>query len=162
MDELVQQLAATPAALAHLVAEADDERLDAAAAGEWSARTILAHFRDDEVLCMRAAVTRILAEDSPALHFIEGDDWEPRRNRLRDRKEWLLADFALQRQASLGILRLVRPGDLARNGFRDGREFTLEHLIGAWVRHDREHVAQLERALGETLEDVRARRARME
>ena len=162
MEELIQQLAATPSALAHLAAEADDTRLDAAAPGDWSARTILAHFRDDEYLCLRAALTRILAEDSPALHFIDGADWEPGRNRTRDRKEWLLADFALQRQASLGILRMVRPGDLARSGFREGREFTLEQLIGVWVRHDREHVAQLERALGETLEDVRARRARME
>ena len=162
MEELIQQLAATPSALAHLAAEADDTRLDAAAPGDWSARTILAHLRDDEYLCLRAALTRILAEDSPALHFIDGADWEPGRNRTRDRKEWLLADFALQRQASLGILRMVRPGDLARSGFREGREFTLEQLIGVWVRHDREHVAQLERALGETLEDVRARRARME
>ena len=162
MEELIQQLAATPSALAHLAAEADDTRLDAAAPGDWSARTILAHFRDDEYLCLRAALTRILAEDSPALHFIDGADWEPGRNRTRDRKEWLLADFALQRQASLGILRMVRPGDLARSGLREGREFTLEQLIGVWVRHDREHVTQLERALGETLEDVRARRARME
>ena len=162
MEELIQQLAATPSALAHLAAEADDTRLDAAAPGDWSARTILAHFRDDEYLCLRAALTRILAEDSPALHFIDGADWEPGRNRTRDRKDWLLADFALQRQASLGILRMVRPGDLARSGLREGREFTLEQLIGVWVRHDREHVTQLERALGETLEDVRARRARME
>lgn len=162
MDELIQQLAATPSALAHLVAEASDERLDTASAGEWSARTILAHFRDDEFLCMRAAMTRMLAEENPALHFMDGADWEPGRNRSRDRKEWLLADFALQRQASLGIMRMLRPEDLARTGTRDGQEFTLERLLAAWVRHDREHVAQLELAVGETLDQVRERRARME
>ncbi|MBK6562735.1 DinB family protein [Candidatus Amarobacter glycogenicus] len=160
MDELIAQLAATPATLAHLVAEADDFALDAAPGGQWNARTILAHFRDDEFLCMRAAVTRMLAEQSPVLHFLDGTAWEPGRSRLRDRKEWLLGDFALQRQASLGILRMVRPEDLHRRGIREGREFSLEQLIGVWVRHDREHVAQLEQALGETLEDVRARRAR--
>lgn len=162
MDELIQQLAATPGTLAHLVAEADEARMDAAENGAWSARTILAHFRDEECLCLRAALTRMLAEESPALHFIDGADWEPGRNRTRDRKEWLLADFALQRQASLGILRMLRPADLARSGTRDGRVFTLEQLVGVWVRHDREHIAQLERALGETLSEVRERRARME
>ena len=158
MDELIQQLAATPSALAHLVAEADDATLDAAAPGEWSARTVLAHFRDDEVLCMRVALSRMLAEESPALHFMDGADWEPGRNRSRDRKEWLLADFALQRQASLGILRMLRPEDLARPGSSGEREFTLEQFVAAWVRHDREHIGQLEAAVGETLGEVRARR----
>jgi hypothetical protein len=162
MDELIAQLAATPAALAHLVAEADEQTLDAAAPGEWSARTILAHFRDDEFLCMRAALTRMLAEDRPALHFMDGAEWEPARNRTRDRKEWLLADFALQRQASLGILRLLRPEDYRRTGTLDGSEMTVERLLGAWVKHDREHIAQLERAVGETLDEVRTRRARPE
>ena len=162
MDELIEQLAATPKTLAHLVAEASDELLDASTGAEWSARTTLAHLRDDEFLCLRAALTRILAEDVPAVHFIDGADWEPTRNRTRERKEWLLADFALQRQASLGILRMLRPEDLARRGTRDGREFTIEQLVGVWVRHDREHIAQLEAVIGETLADVLERRARME
>ena len=162
VDELIEQLAATPRALAHLVAEADDARMEAAAPGEWSPRTLLAHFRDDEYLCMRAALTRMLAEEAPALHFIDGAEWEPGRNRTRDRKEWLLADFALQRQASLGILRMLRPEDLARTGRSRDRGFTVEQFLAAWVRHDREHVAQLEQVLGETLEQVRERRARMD
>jgi hypothetical protein len=162
VNELIAQLAATPAALAHLVADADEEKLDASAQGEWSARTTLAHFRDDEFLCMRAALTRILAEDRPVVHFMDGADWEPNRIRTRERKEWLLADFALQRQASLGILRMLRPEDFGRVGLLDGMDLTIERLVGAWVKHDREHIAQLERAVGETLEQVRARRARPE
>lgn len=162
MNELIEQLAATPKTLAHLVAEASDEQLDATVDGEWSARTTLAHLRDDEYLCLRAALTRILAEDLPAVHFIDGADWEPTRNRTRERKEWLLADFALQRQASLAILRMLRPEDRARMGTREGKEFTIEQLVAVWVRHDREHIAQLENAIGETLMDVLARRAQME
>ncbi|MEO8540621.1 MAG: DinB family protein [bacterium] len=162
MEELIQQLAATPKALAHLVAEATDESMDRADAGAWSARMILAHFRDDEYLCLRAGLTRMLAEDNPAVHFIDGADWEPGRNRTRDRKEWLLADFALQRQASLGILRMLRPEDVLRTGTRAGREFSVQQLLEVWVRHDREHLAQLEQAVGETVEEARARRARWE
>lgn len=162
MNDLLDQLAATPGNLAHLVAELGDERLDAAEAGAWSVRTILAHFRDDEVLCTRVALSRILAEDRPALHFIDGADWAPGRNRSRDRKEWLLADFALQRQASLGILRMLRPEDLARTGTRDGHGVTIQQLLHIWVNHDREHIAEIERLVGERVGDAKARRARWE
>jgi hypothetical protein len=162
MDDLIEQLAATPSALAHLVAEADDAALDAAAPGQWSARTILAHFRDDEYLCTRVALERMLAEDQPELRFIDGADWEPRRNRERDRKEWLLADFALQRQASLGVLRLVSASQAQRTGRRDGRDLTIDQLLGVWTRHDREHLTELERLIGETVDQARQRRARWE
>jgi hypothetical protein len=162
MDDLIEQLAATPSALAHLVAEADDAALDAAAPGQWSARTILAHFRDDEYLCTRVALERMLAEEQPELRFIDGADWEPRRNRERDRKEWLLADFALQRQASLGVLRLVSASQAQRTGRRDGRELTIEQLLGVWTRHDREHLTVLVRLIGETVVQARQRRARWE
>lgn len=163
MEELITRLAATPRTLAHLVAEAPEERLDMAFKGGWSARTILAHFRDDEFLCMRVALERMLAEDNPLIRFIDGAEWEPDRNRTRDRKDWLLADFALQRQASLGILRGLRPEDWARRGSTaDGREFTVRQFLGHWAGHDAEHIAGLEDALGETLADVIARRSRPE
>jgi hypothetical protein len=147
--------------LAHLVVEAPDALLDAAQPGSWSARTTLAHFRDDEYLCMRVALERMLAENEPQLHFIDGADWEPDRNRTRDRKDWLLADFALHRQTSLTILRSLRPEDWSRTGRWRDRTVTIEDLLGAWVRHDAEHIGQLELAVGETLAQVLARRARL-
>ena len=159
--EAIERLAATPKTLAHLVAEASEEALDRERAGAWSARTTLAHFRDDEYLCMRVALERMLAEDVPLLTFIDGGDWEPGRNRTRDRKDWLLTDFALQRQASLAILRMMPPADWQRRGKAgDGREFTIERFVASWVGHDAEHIAQLETALGETLGAVMERRAR--
>ncbi len=162
-DEAISQLAATPSTLAHLVAEADDARLDEARPGEWSARTLLAHFRDDEYLCMRVALERMLAEESPVLRFIDGAEWEPTRRRSRERKEWLLGDFALQRQASIAILRGLEAGDWEREGrTEDQRTFSIAAFVGAWARHDAEHIASLEAVLGETLEHVKERRARRE
>lgn len=159
--EAIERLAATPRTLAHLVAEASDDALDRAHGTNWSARTILAHFRDDEYLCMRVALERMLAEDVPLLTFIDGAEWEPVRNRSRERKDWLLADFALQRQASLAILRMMQPADWQRRGrTAEGREFTIERFVAAWVGHDAEHVTQLEVALGETLGQVMERRTR--
>lgn len=161
MQELIEQLSSTPKALAHLVAEAAEGQLKVAKDREWSARVILAHFRDDEYLCMRVALERMLAEPNPELANIDGGDWEPGRNRTRDRKEWLLADFALQRQASLSILRGLRPEDWQRTGRSLGQTFTVQQFLGAWVHHDREHIAQLERAMGETLTNVLERRTRL-
>lgn len=160
VDTLLEELAATPGTLAHLVAESSDLELDRTPPGGWSARTILAHFRDDEFLCSRSALERVLALETPELTYIDGADWEPGRNRSRDRKEWLLADFALQRQATLGILRMLRAEDWERAGTRGGTRITVREIVRVMVRHDVEHVHQLEAALGETLEQVKARRAR--
>lgn len=160
-QEALNTLAATPKAVAQLVAEATDSQLDHVAAGQWNARTVMAHLRDDEYLCMRVALERMLAESQPAVLFIDGADWEPGRNRSRERKELILADFALQRQATLGILNALRPEDWDRTATTGGRQpFTVRQLVQQWAAHDREHFAELERLLGETLEQVMARRAR--
>ena len=158
--ELIRRLAATPRTVALLVAEANDLRLDDFRGDEWSARTILAHFRDAEVLEMRLALERMLAEECPTLAFIPAPAWAAGRNRRRDRKEWLLGDFALQRQASLAMLRGLAPEDWTRTGaLGDRPPTTIESFVAFWARHDAAHIAQLEAALGETLGDVLARRA---
>lgn len=160
-DDAIAKLAATPGTLAHLVAETNDAELDTSIHGGWSARTLLAHFRDDEYLCMRVALERMLAEENPALRFIDGGEWEPMRRRTRDRKEWLLGDFALQRQASVAILRGLEPADWERTGATAGHgDFTIAALVDSWARHDAEHIASLESVLGETLAEVKERRAR--
>jgi hypothetical protein len=160
MDPRIDRLAATPGVLANLVVEVSEERLDTALNGDWPVRVVLAHLRDDEYLCMRLALERLLAEDGPELRLMDGADWVANRNRTRDRKELLLADFALQRQASVTILRSLRPEDWERAGTVGGREVTVSRLVDGWVAHDAEHVAQLEAALGETYEEAVARRRR--
>ncbi len=160
--ELLARLAATPRTLAHLVVEADDALLDRVEQDSWSARTVLAHFRDEEYLGMRPAMERMLSEREPDLVFLSGDEWEPRRNRTRDRKEVILGDFALQRQASLNILNGLRPEDWERRGRTAGRDLSLHQLVATWARHDAEHVAELERLVGETAAKAIARRARID
>jgi hypothetical protein len=162
MDDVIARLAATPGALAHLLVDVAEERLDMAFSGDWSTRTILAHLRDGESLSMRLNLERILAEDTPAIRFLDPGTWEPGRNRSRDRKEWLLADFALQRQASLALLRALRPSDLARRARLADGEITLRDLAAEWIRRDAKHIARLEAAIGETLADALARRTRPE
>jgi hypothetical protein len=158
-DALTNRLAASPKQVAHLVAEVDDARLDAAPPGEWSARTILAHFRDCEALCEGLRVLRMLAEDEPELADFDEQEWAATRNRSRDRKEQLLGDFALQRQATLNVLSGLRAEDWQRRGTHATRgTFTVRTWAEAIADHDAAHLAQLEGVIGETLDEVLQRR----
>ncbi|MDZ7728858.1 MAG: DinB family protein [Dehalococcoidia bacterium] len=73
-----------------------------------------------------------------------------------------MADFALQRQASLNLLRRIAVPEWDREGRHEvnGR-LTVADWVEHWAEHDAEHIRQLELALGETLGDVKARRAQM-
>jgi hypothetical protein len=161
MDDLIKQLAATPSTLAHLVVEANDELLDRATGDEWSARTVLAHLRDDEFLVLRMRCERMLSEDNPTFPDFDEKAWAFGRNRTRDGKDVLLADFALQRQASLNMLANLKPGDVTRPGrHEEYGAFTVRSWVEHWVEHDRTHVEQVERAIGQTVAEVLERRAR--
>ena len=162
----IERLAATPRRLAHLVAEATDAALDTGLPGERPARLIMAHLRDAEYLVWRVGLERMLAEANPALNFLHGPDWEVSRNTSRDRKVHLLADFALQRQATLGILNAVRPHEWDATGMvlqaKRPRLLSLAAFVWSWAAHDAEHFGHIEQALGETYEQVVERRMRRE
>lgn len=161
MEEILKQLAATPHTLAQLVVEATEQQLDHAPEGEWSPRTVLAHLRDDEYLVLRMRCERMLSETNPTFPDFDEKAWAQSRNRTRDAKHVLLADFALQRQASLNILANLRPGDLDRPGrHEEYGEFTVQSWLEHWLEHDRAHIAQIESALGHTLAQVLDRRAK--
>ena len=155
------QLAATPSRLAHLTVESTDEDLDAAPEGEWSARTVLAHLRDSEMVEFRVGLERLVAEPNPALYFLPPDEWERERNRERDEKSVLLGDFALQRQASLNLIATMRESDWEHTapGPRD-EPITAAQFVQIWAGHDAAHLGQIEALLGETADGAQERRAR--
>lgn len=161
-EKAIEQLAETSTTLAQLLAEASEEVLDRAEQGGWSARTIAAHLRDDEAMVMRMRLVRLLTEDDPLLPDFDQEAWAAQRSTARDRKDHLLADFALQRQASLNLLRRITVPEWERSGRHEvnGR-LTVADWVEHWAEHDAEHIRQLELALGETLGDVQARRAQM-
>lgn len=160
MDELLRRLDTTPRTMAHLTAELRDQELDAAEAGEWSARQILAHLRDDESMVMRMRLVRMLVEDDPLLPDFDEQAWATNRNTSHDKKESLLADFMLQRQASLNLLQRLTPEQWERPGRHEVRgSMTVRDLVERWADHDDEHVRQFERATGDTLAAVLERRA---
>jgi len=148
-SSLIVGLAQTPDRLAALVAGASDSALDAAPPGEWSARTALAHLRDDEFMVMRLRLERMLIEDNPDLTPFDEQAWATSNWNSGDPVPDLLADFRAQREATLMILRRLQDDDWRRTGFQPeiGR-FDVHWWVGHWVEHDENHLAQIQTALG--------------
>lgn len=161
LEAVLAELAATPRRLAQLVAEASDALLDAASPGEWSARDVLAHLRDLEVLVFRWGLVQAMLEEEATVPVFDQGAWAERRWRGRDQKQQLLGDFALQRQATLNLLAKFAPAHWERRArIPGGRVVTMREWVAGMVAHDGEHVTQLEGLLGYTHQQAMERRRR--
>ncbi len=144
--ELVTVLEQTGPTLQRLTAGLSDDALDFhPGQDEWSIREILAHLVDDEMYVMRLRLERIVKEDRPDLVPHDEKKWYSSRNTTRDRLDELLADFRLQRAASLGIIKMLREEDWARQGYQpEYGLFTAEGWLEHWGAHDTLHLRQIE------------------
>jgi hypothetical protein len=145
---LLDALAATPDRLDALIAAVDEHALDRAPAGEWPARTVLSHLRDDEWMVMRPRLARMLLEDHPALVPFDEQAWAASPWNARDPGPQLLRDFRLQREASLMALRRIRPDHWRRSGLQpEYGNFDIHWLVDNWLSHDELHLAQIQATL---------------
>jgi hypothetical protein len=72
-------------------------------------------------------------------------EWYANRNTTRDTIELLLNDFAVQRAASLGIIKMLRESDWQREGYQpEYGHFTAEEWLTHWAEHDTVHLRQIE------------------
>ena len=142
-------LEGTIPALTELAASLDNAALDfRTAPDEWSIREILAHLVDDEMYVMRLRVERIVKEDQPHLAPHDEKRWYATRNTTRDALNQLLADFRIQREASLAMLHMLRDEDWARTGTQpEYGTFTAEEWLDHWAEHDTVHLEQIEQNL---------------
>ena len=148
-SQLIAALEQTYPRLVRLTATLPDAALDfQPTADDWSIREILAHSVDDEMYVMRTRLERIVKEDRPHLAPHDEKQWYATRNTSRDAIDELLADFQLQRAASLGLIRFLRDSDWAREGFQpEYGHFTAEIWLSHWATHDVVHLEQIERNL---------------
>jgi hypothetical protein len=146
---LIAALEQTAPALERLTAALSDEALDFhPAPQDWSIREVLAHFVDDEMYVMRLRLERIVKEERPHLAPHDEKAWYASRNTTRDHLNDLLADFALQRAASLGMLKMLRESDWMRQGYQPEYDwFTAAEWLERWVEHDAAHLRQIEYTL---------------
>ena len=146
---LIATLEQTHPTLVRLTSALSDQALDfRPTAEEWSIREVLAHFVDDEMYVMRLRLERIVKEERPHLTPHDEKAWYASRNTTRDHLNQLLGDFALQRSASLGIIKMLRASDWARQGYQpEYGWFTAEGWLERWVEHDTVHLQQIEKTL---------------
>ncbi len=148
ISSLLEGLAATPDRLEAVTRNAGDGALDAAQEGEWSARPVLAHLRDDEFMVSRPRLERMTVEEHPTLAPFDEEAWAASRWRGRDTRQELLADFRLQREASMMILRRLEGDDWLRRGLQpEYGAFDIHWWAEHWLEHDETHIAQITAAL---------------
>jgi DinB family protein len=145
-NELIRTLEKTHPTLVKLTRKLSEAALDfRPTPADWSTRDVLAHLVDDEMYVNRLRLERIVKEDMPHLTPHDEKKWYADRNTSRDRRSELLADFALQREASLMMLKMLRESDWARMGFQpEYGEFSAEGWLSYWVKHDLVHLKQIE------------------
>lgn len=145
---LLRGIAATPDRVEALARDIDDATLDAAPVSEWSARTVLAHLRDDEFMVMRLRLLRMLVEENPTLTPFDEKGWAASRWKGRDALPELLADFRSQRQATMMILCRLDGDDWRRRGLQpEYGAFDVHWWVEHWLEHDETHIRQMDSAL---------------
>ncbi len=144
--QLIAVLEQTQPTLIRLTSSLLDQALDfRPTSGEWSIREILAHLVDDEMYVMRTRLERMIKEDRPSLAPHDEKRWYASRNTTRDTLAELLSDFAVQRAASLGIIKMLRESDWVCEGYQpEYGLFTAQEWLAYWVAHDTTHLRQIE------------------
>jgi hypothetical protein len=145
----IETLAATPAALAALVAGLPAALLEQPADGDWSPHDVAAHLLLTNRIGALARIRAVVAEDEPAL-LNRDEDEELRSSGLR---EWplakIVAEFATRRAEDVAWLRGLDAAAFARAGHHSAAgRVTAEEFLFHGAYHDTVHLAQLARMIG--------------
>jgi hypothetical protein len=148
-SQLIRLLEHTHPTLIRLTSSLPEPALDFhPEADAWSIRDILAHLVDGETSVIRARFERILKEDHPSLPPTDEKEQTAHRTKTRDALEVLLREFALQRAASLDMIKMVGESDWRREGYHpEYGHFTAQEWLGRWANHDTVHLRQIESTL---------------
>jgi uncharacterized damage-inducible protein DinB len=143
----MQTVALTPARVESLLSAIGKERAsDAPAPGKWSAREIVAHLADCE-LVFAFRMRQTLAVESPTVQPFDQEKWAE----VYGAYDALSAmeTFSALRYWNLAFLRSLKPEDLQRKMTHPERgTMTLQTVIETIGGHDLNHIGQLERIAG--------------
>ena len=134
-------------ALSEAVSQLRGADLDARqSADEWCVRQIVHHVADVEVGdAMRLRL--MLAHDGPLITAYDEARFAARLHYDRP-IETSLAAFRTLRASNASLLERMSAGDWPRRGYHEERPlYSVEILVQKSIEHDREHLAQIQRAL---------------
>jgi hypothetical protein len=110
--------------------------------GAWTARQVLAHLADFELIAA-VRVRTVLSVDRPALASYGQEEFTDRFSALETAED-ALERFTVNRIATLRVLEALGPADLERVGVHPQRgEESLRRTLEMLARHDRAHLEQL-------------------
>jgi DinB family protein len=114
------------------------------APGEWCARAVVGHLIEAEKRGFAGRIRIILASDRPKLEAWDQIDVEKQRNDCARVTDSVWMEFMGARQASVKLVRSLKPADLDRSGMHPKvGELKVRWLLQEWIHHDRNHTKQL-------------------
>jgi DinB superfamily len=139
-------LAETPDALRRGIAGMSDLQLSTPEApGKWSARQMLAHLADSE-LVGAFRFRMILAHDRPGIPAYDQDAWAGRLHYEQADVTTVLDTFTALRRANTWLLERATPEERQRVGLHTERGAeSLDFLMHIYAGHDLRHLRQLAR-----------------
>jgi hypothetical protein len=140
-------IASTPHALRSLADRIGPSRIaDAPAPGKWSARDILCHLADSEIV-FAFRLRQALAEDHHVIQPFDQERWA--RTYGTADAEAALATFGILRSWNIALLQPLAPAQLAKRLTHPERgEMAFETIVETMGGHDLNHVKQLEAIAG--------------
>jgi hypothetical protein len=144
LPELLARLRAMPALLRDVAAALTDIDRRRPAAGGFALVEHVWHLADLEREGYGTRISRLLAEEAPALPDFDGDRIAREREYLRGDVALALDVFAQARLRNVGRLAMLDATALARRGTQEGvGEITLGRLPRMMAAHDAGHVEEL-------------------
>jgi hypothetical protein len=149
--DALEVIAATPQQLQSLVDALGPERIEQAPApGKWSAREVLCHLADGEIV-FAFRLRQTLAEDHHVIQPFDQDSWAS-HYRSYD-VHAALAVFSAVRQWNLALIRNASPQALSKKVTHPERgEMTFQTLIETMAGHSLGHLRQIERIASQPAE----------
>jgi hypothetical protein len=136
-------IAETAGRLSSLTAKLGSDGLERSLApGKWSAREILCHLADCEMV-FAFRLRQALAEPNHVIQPFDQDHWAKPYPKLEARAA--LDAFSAARQWNLALLKTVTPQDFSKKLSHPERgEMTFQTIVETMGGHDLNHLAQIE------------------
>ena len=144
IENSIGLLSATPTLLRELLGAMDPVKLRTKPApGLFSPLEDAWHLRDIEKEGYLVRIRRMLAEESPVLEDLDGDQLAIARRYNERELTPALEEFASARAESISLLRGLPPAAWARSAHFANRTIDLRELIEMMVEHDRGHLSSI-------------------
>jgi uncharacterized damage-inducible protein DinB len=139
----------TPGRLAQLVETIGPARLEVSPApGKWSARDILSHLADAEIV-FSFRLKQTLAEDHHVIQPFDQDLWA--KSYPSCDAKLAFAALSAVRAWNLALIRSVKAADLSKPVTHPERgTMTFQTIVETMAGHDRNHIKQMEAIAGQS------------